>query len=184
MGSVTAGTTMSLDGFVADRSGSVGPLYPDFEAMHDTQAMRSAVANTGAVVMGRRTFAMADPDSYVGTYEFQVPIFVLTHAPPAVAPKQDERMTFTFVTDGVESAIRQATAAAGEKDVQVVGGPNVIGQLLRAGLVDELSIDLMPVLLGDGLRLFNDESLERVTIEKIGLEESGPRTGFRFRVKR
>ena len=57
--------------------------------------------------MGRRTFEMGDPDSYVGNYEFQVPIFVLTHHPPSVAPKQDEHLTFTFVTDGVESAVEQ-----------------------------------------------------------------------------
>ena len=108
MAKVVAGMTMSLDGFVADRKGSVARLYPDFEAMHDTTTMKEAIEKTGAVVMGRRTFEMGKPDSYVGTYEFQVPIFVVTHEPPAVAPKQDERLTFTFVTDGVESAIRQA----------------------------------------------------------------------------
>lgn len=62
--------------------------------------------------MGRGSFEMANPDSYVGNYEFQVPIFVLTHHPPAVPPKQDDRLTFTFVTDGVHSAIEQAKAAA------------------------------------------------------------------------
>jgi len=184
MGVVIAGMTMSLDGFVADRAGSVERLYPDFEAMHDTDAMTSAIARTRAVVMGRRTFAMGEPDSYLGAYEFQVPIFVLTHDPPAVAPAQDGHLTFAFVTDGVESAVRQASAAAGEGDVQVVGGPTVIGQMLRAGLVDELSIDVMPVLLGDGLRLFDDEALERVTIEKVDLEEAGARTASRFRVQR
>lgn len=183
MARVIAGMTMSLDGFVADREGSVAQLYPDFEAMHDTATMIEAIEKTGAVVMGRRTFEMGEPDSYVGTYEFQVPIFVVTHEPPAVAPKQDDRLTFTFVTDGVESAIRQASAAAGERDVQVVGGPTVIGQLLRAGLVDELSIDVMPVLLGTGLRLFQDADLENISLEKLGLEEAGARTSFRFRVQ-
>jgi dihydrofolate reductase len=106
--------------------------------------MNAAVNETGAVLMGRKTFAMADPDSYVGTYEFQVPIFVLTHHPPRVPPKQDERLTFTFVSDGVASAIAQAKAATGDKAVQVVGGANVIQQVLRAGLVDQLHIDIMP----------------------------------------
>jgi hypothetical protein len=64
--------------------------------------MKEAIEQTGAVLMGRRTFEMGDPDPYVGNYEFQVPIFVLTHHPPNVAVKQDEHLTFTFVTDGVE----------------------------------------------------------------------------------
>src|SRR2546426_8784178 len=97
---------------------------------------------TGAVLMGRRTFEMGDPDWYAGNYEFQVPIFVLTHEPPRLQPKQDEHLTFTFVTGGVKSAIAQATAAAGEKAVQVVGGVSVARQLLRAGLVDEVRVDV------------------------------------------
>ena len=70
--------------------------------------------------MGRRTFEMGDADSYVGNYEFQVSIFVLTHHPPSVAAKQDEHLTFTFVADGVESAIAQAKAGARDKAVDVV----------------------------------------------------------------
>jgi dihydrofolate reductase len=183
MGKVIAGMTMSLDGFVADRDGKAGRLYPDLTALQGTAYMDAEVEATGAVLMGKRTFEMGDPDSYVGNYEFQVPLFVLTHAPPEVAPKQDDRLTFTFVTDGVESAIAQAKAAAGDKAVQVVGGPGVIQQLLRAGLVDELSVDVMPVLLGEGLRLFDGEDLERIQLEKIGVQEVGARTSLRFRVK-
>src|SRR5437660_12320204 len=96
--------TISLDGFVADQNGNAGRLYPDLAALRHTAYMKDAIEQTGAVLMGRRTFEMGDPDSYVGNYEFQVPIFVLTHHPPSVSPKQDERLTFTFVTDGVESA--------------------------------------------------------------------------------
>jgi dihydrofolate reductase len=150
MARVIAGMTTSLDGFVADPSGSVDRLYPDLAALQDTTYMKSMIEETGAVVMGRTTFGMGEPDWYVGSYEFQVPIFVVTHTPPRVAPKQDEHLTFTFVTDGVESAVAQAKAAAGGKGVQVVGGVSVIQQLLRAGLVDELHIDFMPVLLGAG----------------------------------
>jgi dihydrofolate reductase len=131
------------------------------------------------------TFEMAeDPDSYVGDYEFQVPILVLTHEPPRVAPRQDEHLTFTCVTDGIESAVAQASAAAGAKAVQVVGGPNAIRQLLRAGLVDELRVDVMPVLLGAGLRLFGSNGLDRIRLEKIGVQEVGARTSLTFRVKR
>src|SRR6266851_5313023 len=123
------------------------------------------------------------PDSDVGNYEFQVPIFVLTHHPPGVAPKQDEHLTFTFVTDGVESSVAQAKAAARDKAVQVVGGVSIAQQLLDAGLVDELQVDIMPVFLGIGLRSFERSSLERVRLEKINVQEVGARTSLRFRVK-
>src|ERR1700726_1653058 len=73
--------TISLDGFVADQNGNAGRLYPDLAALRHTAYMKDAIEQTGAVLMGRRTFEMADPDSYVGNYEFQVPIFVLTHHP-------------------------------------------------------------------------------------------------------
>jgi dihydrofolate reductase len=155
--------------------------------------MTDAIAQTGAVLMGRRTFEMADPDSYVGNYEFQVSIFVLTHRPPHVAPKEDEHLTFTFVTDGVESAVAQAKAAARDKAVQVVGGVSVSQQLLDAGLVDELHVDIMPIFLGKGLRSFESSnlehgplekiSLEKMRLEKISVQEVGARTSLRFRVK-
>jgi dihydrofolate reductase len=184
MAKVIAGMTTSLDGFVADPSGGVGRLYPDLAALQGTAHMNAIVEETAAVLMGRRTFEMGDPDSFVGNYEFQVPIFVLTHEPPRVPPKQDDHLTFTFVTDGVESAVAQATAAAGDRAVQVVGGVNVIHQLLRACLVDELHVDVMPVLFGAGLRLFGNSGLERVQLEKIGVREVGSRTSLTFCVKK
>jgi dihydrofolate reductase len=174
--------TTSLDGFVADRQGSASALYPDLADLQGTDYMNAATAETGSVVMGRRTFEMADPDSYVGNYEFQVPIFVVTHQPPEIAPKQDEQLSFTFVTEGTESAVEQAKAAAGEKIVQVVGGPNVIQQLLNAQLVDELSIDVMPVVLGGGLRLFENLDPDRVRLVKREVQEIGARTSLRFRL--
>jgi dihydrofolate reductase len=184
MAKVIVGMTTSLDGFVADESGSASPLYPDLVALRDTAYMNEAIEETGAVLMGKRTFEMGDPDSYVGDYEFQVPIFVVTHEPPRVAPKQDEHLTFTFVTDGVERAVAQATAAAGDKDVQVVGGPGLVRQLFLAGLVDELRVDVMPVLLGSGLRFLEDPRLARVRLEKIGVQEVGARTSLSFRVEK
>jgi dihydrofolate reductase len=142
--------TISLDGFVADQNGNAGRLYPDLAALRHTAYSKDAIEQTGAVLMGRRTFEMADPDSYVDNYEFQVPIFVLTHHPPRVAPTRHKRLTFTFVTDGVESAVAKAKAAAkagtdasrnatskdkdkGDKAVQVVGGASLAQQLLEAG---------------------------------------------------
>ena len=183
MAKVVIGMTVSLDGFVQDQNGSVARLYPDLADLRDTAYMQDLMEETGAVLMGKKTFEMGDPDSYVGNYEFQVPIFVLTHGPPAVPPKQDEHLTFTFVTDGVESAVAQATAAAGDKAVQVVGGVDVTTQLLEAGLADELRVDVMPVLLGGGLRLFED-GLEGVQLEKLDVQEVGQRTSLTFRIKK
>jgi dihydrofolate reductase len=184
VGKVIAGMTMSLDGFVADAEGNVDRLYADFAELRGSSYMADTIAETGAVLMGRKTFEMGDPDSYVGTYEFQVPIFVLTHHPPQIPPKQDDRLTFTFVQGEVASAVAQAKAAAGDKTVQVVGGASVIQQLLQAGLVDELHIDVMPLFLGDGLRLFEHAALDRIDLETIGVETVGQRTGLRFRVVR
>jgi dihydrofolate reductase len=182
MATVTAGMTISLDGFVTDQSGSVSRLYPDLAELRDTEYMQKPIEETGAVVMGRRTFEMGDPDSYVGEYEFQVPIFVVTHDPPAKPPKQDEHLTFTFVTEGAEAAIEKAKAAAGDKVVQVVGGPDLVQQLFRSGLVNELRVDIMPVVFGGGLRLLENIDPERVRLAKQGVQEVGDRTSLRFRI--
>jgi dihydrofolate reductase len=184
MGRVIAGMTMSLDGFVADAEGKVDRLYADLAELRRTPSMEATIAATGAVLMGRRTFEMGDPDAYVGNYEFQVPIFVLTTHPPERPPKQDDRLTFTFVDDGIAAAVSRAQAAAGAKDVQVVGGASVIQQLLRAGLVDELHLDVMPALLGGGLRLLENLDPDRGRLETRGVETVGQRTSLRFRVVR
>jgi len=181
MATVHAGMTMSLDGFVADRNGSTTRLS-DPAARRGSKYTTALIQATGAVVMGKRTFAMAaDPDWFVGNYEFQVPIFVLTHTPPPVLPKQGEHLTFTFVTDGVQSAIAKAKAAAGGRAVQVLGA-SVVQQVLRAGLADELDVDVAPVLLGAGLRLFDDPDLEGVTLSKAGVQEVGAITSLPFLV--
>lgn len=181
MAKVIFGMTVSLDGFVHDRNGSVSRLYSDFAALRESEPLQDAIRTTGAVIMGRHTYDMAQGD-FTG-YEFQVPIFVLTHHVPERAAKgENENLTFTFVTDGIESVVRQAKAAAGEKDVTVVGGPATAQQLHTAGLVDELHIDVMPVLLGDGLRLFEQRGGEPIELEKISVAEIGVRTAFQFRV--
>jgi dihydrofolate reductase len=175
--------TVSLDGFVHDRNGSVSRLYPELDALRETEVMQEAIRTTGAVVMGRHAYDMAQGD-FTG-YEFQVPIFVLTHEAPAqVAKGENELLTFTFVTDGVESAIDQAKAAAGEKDVSVIGGADTVRQLIRAGLADELQLGVMPVLLCGGLRLFEHLDIDPVELEKIDVIESGARTDLHFRIIR
>jgi dihydrofolate reductase len=175
---------MSLDGFINDRNGSVEALYPDLAALRETEPLMASIQNTGAVVMGRNSFAMAeDPDSIAENYEYQVPIFVLTHQPPKRHPKETTALTFTFVPDGIESAIRQAKAAAGDKDVTVIGAPSTAQQCLSAGLADELHIDIMPVLLGDGLRAFGDVGMDQIQLETIQVRElPAGRTHLEFRI--
>ena len=182
MGKVIVGMTISLDGFVQDRAGSVGALYPDLDTLRDTEPLREAIQHTGAVVMGWNAFAMAkDPDFYAAHYEFQVPIFVLTHAVPQRRPKETDQLTFTFVTDGIESAISQAKVAADHKDIAVIGGASTAQQCLSAGLADELHIDIMPVLLNGGLRLFEAIGTEQVRLERMKVLELGAgRTHLRF----
>ncbi len=181
MTKIIAGMTMSLDGFIQDADGRAGALYPDLAALQDTAYMKASQAETGAVLMGRRTFDMAaDPDEYAKSYEFQVPIFVVTHTVPVATPTRNDNLYFTFVTDGPAAAVAQAGVAAGERAVTVVGGAELTGQLLAAGLVDELRVDVMPVLLGSGVRLFEATGL--ITLEKLGVEEVGARTSLRFRV--
>jgi dihydrofolate reductase len=178
MAKTVFGMTMSLDGFVNDRNGDVGALFHDLGELGRTHGLQKAIASTGAVVMGRRAYDMAQGGDWTD-YEFQAPIFVLTHRAPE---KPDAGRTFTFVTDGVESAMRQARAAAGDKDVMVVGGANTGQQLLGAGLVDELHISIMPVLLGKGLRLFEHLNAEEIRLEPIQVDEVLSRTEIRFRV--
>lgn len=179
MTNVIVGMTISLDGFVSDSSGSVSRLYPDFELLQNHPRMQETIQSTGAVVMGRHSYDMANGD-FTG-YEFQTPIFVLTHHVPETPAKgENDKLKFHFVTDGIESAITQAKTAASDKDVVVIGGASTIQQCLKAGLADFLEIDVMPVLLGDGIRLFGSDSidLERLLVEAL---PSG-RTYLRYRV--
>ena len=184
MGKVVLGMTVSLDGFINDRNGSVAALYPDLAAWRETELGTESIRNTGAVVMGRNSYAMAeDPDWFAGNYEYQVPIFVLTHRPPKNHPKETANLIFTFVTDGIKSAITQAKAAAGDKDVNIIGATTTAKQCLEAGLADELQVDIMPVFLGDGLRAFEKVNEGQIQLERIQVMElpSG-RTHLRFRI--
>jgi dihydrofolate reductase len=184
MGKVIAGMTMSLDGFINDSNGSAEKLSPDFSELLDTPSFQEMIKNTGAVIMGKHVYEMADPFLWANDdYEFQTPIFVLTHTPPAKFPKGNDRLTFTFVTDGIESAISQAKKAASDNDIQVIGGASTIQQCLNAGLCDELQIDIMPVLLGKGLRLFEHIDFEKIKLERIKMEATTQmRTSITFRL--
>jgi len=181
MGKVIIGATISLDGFMNDRHGDVNRLYPDMEALHRTEMLQEEMRMTGAVVMGRRAFDMAEGD--LTGYEFQVPIFVLTHhVPEQMIKGVNDQLTVTFVTDGIQSAIEKAQAAAGDKHVMVVGGANTAQQCLRAGLVDEIHMGIVPVFLGEGLRFFEPGANEQLELERTRVFESPGRTDLWFRV--
>lgn len=184
MGRVIAGMTMSLDGFINDGNGNAQSLSPDFSELVKAPSFKEMIKNTGAAVMGRHVYGMADPFMWANDdYEFQIPIFVLTHTPPAKYPKGNGKLSFTFVSDGIESAISQAKTAAGNMDVVVVGGANTIQQCLNAGLCDELGIDVMPVLLGNGLRLLENLDTDKIKLERIKVEDTTSlRTSIVFKV--
>jgi dihydrofolate reductase len=133
------------------------------EANADSDVIDELRSRTGATIMGRRMFSGGagpwedDPnaDAWWGDDPpFHHPVFVLTHHAREPLVKQGGT-TFTFVADGIESALEQARAAAGGKDVHVAGGADVAQQYLAAGLLDELQIHVVPLLLGDGVRLFD-----------------------------
>jgi len=173
MGKVIADISMSLDGYVT--AGGVDQehgLGIGGEAIHawvleeprspvDEAVLARSFEQTGAVVMGRRLYDIVDgPNGWnddVGYGHDQnqsaaPPCYVVTHEPPAQVRLASR---FHFVTEGLAAAVDKARAAAGDKDVVVMGGANVIDQCLAAGLADELRVHLSPVLLGGGTRLFD-----------------------------
>ncbi len=163
MAKVILGVTISLDGFAEDSKGSVGALYPDLDTMRKTDLLQESIRTTGSVVMAWKEFAMAeDPDWFAGNYEYQVPILVLTDKAPEKYPKETDKLTFTFITDGIESAVRQAKVAAGRKDVTIIGSAATVQQVLNAGLADELQIDIIPIFLHNGFQPFErvDENIK------------------------
>jgi len=184
MGKVILGVTISLDGFAEDSNGSVGALYPDLDTLRNTGVLRESIHSTGSVVMAWKEFAMAeDPDWFAGNYEYQVPIFVFTDKAPKKHPKETDKLTFTFVTDGIKNAVRQAKAAAGDKNVTIIGSVATVQQVLNAGLADELQIQIIPIFLHNGFRPF--ERVEKnIKLRKMKVVEAGERTSLQFHVER
>ena len=135
----------------------------------------------GTVIAGRRTYDLSVPwweaDGPAGPA--RVPVFVVTHAEPEEVP---EGGVYTFVTDGIESALEEAKAAAGDKDVAVMGGADIGQQYIRAGLIDEISIHLVPVLFGNGTRMFEHLGGEHIRLETVGVIATPAATHLRFRV--
>jgi len=187
MGKVVADQSVSLDGFSAGTNVRVGnPLGDRGERLHawypegGDQVRDELFGAAGAMVMGRTMFEVGvepwgdDPD-------FHMPVFVVTHDAREPLLKQGAT-TYFFVTDGIEGALARAKAAAGDKDVAVMGGANVIQQFMNAGLLDELRIHLAHVLLGDGTRFFNAMNAEQVELECTRLIESPGATHLTFRL--
>ena len=174
---------MSIDGFISDMKGDINRLYPDLAALDESEMLKQSIARTGAVVIGKHAFDMGDPDWYADNYEYQVPIFVLTHTIPEKKPRQTDKLMIIYVTDGIVSAMTQAKQAAGEKDVSVIGGANTFQQCINAGLYDEIHLGIMPIFLREGLRLFDNITIQGKQLEKVKIFESGSgRTDIIFRV--
>jgi dihydrofolate reductase len=204
MGKVTTGLSMSLDGFIAGpNDGRERPLGEGGERLfawyssgdteyglpgtemvfrvspQSAELLREAHTKMGAFVTGRRTFDITN--GWGGSPPLGVPTFVLTHTVPQEWVY--EGSPFTFVTDGVESAVEQARAVAGEKDV-AVGAASIVQQCLKAGLLDEIHVDLVPVLLGGGVRLFDRLGTGPIELERTEVVEAPDVTHLTFRVVR
>ncbi len=158
-----------------------GASVPPFKLSRSSaEVFEELIESTGAVVTGRRTYDISDAWGGDGPLP-GVPLFVLTHTAPDVVPQGES--TYTFVTDAVESAIEQAKAAAGDNYVSLMGA-SIPQQCLRAGLLDEIQIHLVPVLLGAGVRLFDHLGTKSIELETIRVVDSPGVTHLRFRVLR
>jgi dihydrofolate reductase len=158
----------------------------------DNEVVAEGLRATGAVIMGRRMFSDGsgpwaedpNPDGWWGDDPpFHVPVFVLTHHARETVVK-DGGTSFTFVTDGAEAALEQARAAVGDKDVTLAGGGNVAQEYLRAGLLDELRLHLVPVFLGGGVRLFDELGPEPIELETVRVVPSDAVTHLMYRIVR
>jgi dihydrofolate reductase len=212
MGKVRFNITMSLDGFVAGPDQSVqNPLGVGGMELHNwafplavwrephgleggevnasTPVVEESLHNVGAVLMGRNMFGGGpgpwNEEPWNGWWgdnpPFHVPVFVLTHHPRKPLAMQGGT-TFTFVTEGIETALALAREAAADKDVVIAGGGDTVQQYLAAGLVDELNISVVPLLLGSGERLLDNLGDARLALEQVGSIEAPGVTHLRYRV--
>lgn len=154
------------------------PVPPFKLSARNAEVFEELVDNAGAVVTGRRTYDITNGWAGNGPLP-RVPLFVVTHHVPEHVPQGESR--YTFVTDGVASAIEQAKAAAGDKYVSLMGA-SVPQQAIRAGLVDEIQIHLAPVLLDGGVRLF--DHLGQIKLDVVRVVDSPDVTHLRYRVVR
>jgi dihydrofolate reductase len=198
MSKVFAGITMSIDGYIAGPNDGPGKGLGDGgERLHywvfggpwtyddepkgepvgeDATWLAELTARAGAVISGRNTYEAAR--HWGDENPWNLPVFIVTHRPE----EQPEGGAFTFIA-GVETAVERARAAAGDKEVHIMGGANIIRQALAAGLVDELSIVVAPVILGGGKRLFEGFS-QSLDLEHLGMRQSQFATYIDYRLRR
>ena len=199
MGKVTTGATMSLDGYIAgpEESGfdllfqwygngsvEVPSASPDVPAIRISAASAELIKpeweNTGALLVGRYLYDMTN--AWGGRHPMNVTTVVLTHQRPADRPSDDEN--FVFVTDGIEAAVAKAKEVAGDKNVGVNGG-QMARQCLEAGLLDEVGVELVPVVLGGGKTLFGELATTPVQFEgPIAVVQGTGVTHLRYRVRK
>ena len=191
MSQVIFDISMSLDGFItaANRTAEE-PLGAGGERLHDwafgqdpvnREYMESAVASLGAVITGRVNYDDSIPwwGSDGPTGPARRPVFVVTHKLPETSPQGG---VYTFVTGGIAAALDQARIAAGKKDVTVMGGANIGQQYLAAGLVDEISLHLVPVLFGAGTRMFEHLGQQHIRLEPISVLSTPTAIHARYRI--
>ena len=179
-GKVVVNRTMSLDGFIAGPGDAMNWIF-DFMGPAEEE-FPEVMAATGAMLVGRRTYEVgkrmaSDPSEVTPGYEGGAE-FVLTHEPPD--PPDPE---VTFLSGDIGAAVATALDAAGGKNLEILGA-DVAGQCLRRGLVDEIMVYVLPVLLGDGTRLFSSPGLARIDLEPLDSTQSGALTILRFRVRK
>jgi dihydrofolate reductase len=197
MGSVIAQAMMSLDGYVAKDDNTIGRLFDWLQngeielvsprgdmTLHLTsqsaEHMRSWIATFGVLVCGRTLFDFTD--GWGGRHDFDVPVVVVTHRVPTEWVDAHPGAPFTFVTDGVEAAIAQAQQIAGDLAVNVTAGV-IAGECLELGLLDEVAIDLVPVVMGGGRPFFGNATVEDVALGNPTTSVQGDRvTHLRFPV--
>jgi dihydrofolate reductase len=192
MGRVVFDISMSLDGYMtAANMRPEEPLGDGGERLHDwalsdddernRRYLEEAQESLGAVICGRTTYDDSLPwwEADGPTGDRRLPLFVLTHEPPADSP---EGGVYTFVTDGIKAALERAKAAAGDKAVTVMGGAHTGREYIGAGLVDEIQIHLVPVLFGGGIRMFEELSAH-IELEPAETIQTAAATHLRYRVK-
>ena len=183
MGKVTTGATMSLDGYIAG-PGETGfdLLFAWYAANNDESAdhLRDVRESIGVLVVGRHLFDFTD--GWGGRHPMDVTTVVLTHRPPADRPVADDN--FVFVTGGIEEAVATAQKIAGDKTVGLNGG-QIARQALEAGLLDEVHIDLVPLLLGGGTPMFPGLGIAPTVLDgPISLSQGAGVTHLGYRVRK
>jgi dihydrofolate reductase len=192
MGKVIAQASMSLDGFIADTNDQAGPLHDwyyngdaevtgtDFRTSPaSAEYLRTAWPAIGADVIGRRLFDLTN--GWNGRPVVGDAVFVVTHQPPADWPYPDA--PFTFLTGGLPSALAQAQAIAGDRDVSITPG-NIAGQALQAGLIDEIRVDLVPVVFGAGVRYFGDYAGSPLLLDDPQIVQGDRVTHLHYRLRK